>query len=188
VTLSDQDSLDPEFEPLALEPVKPRARSSRLLNVGLGAAVLVAIAGVAFAVGRGTASVAAATNPGGRGGAGLGNGPFASGAPNGGGQFRGFGGGAAGLSIQGTVTAVTDKSVTIKTSTGATIELSIDSGTAYHQQAAGTASDVTTGKTVVVQVSGLAGRGGQGGANASAAPSGTAGPSTGTATDITVVP
>ena len=62
------------------------------------------------------------------------------------------------------MTAVTDKSVTIKTSTGATIELSIDTGTAYHQQAAGAASDVTTGKTVVVQVSGFAGRGGQGAA------------------------
>lgn len=196
MTLNDRGSLEPdaqpEFQPLAVEAVRPRARSARVLNLALGLAVVVAIAGVAFAVGRGTAPVSAATGPGGFGNgplpSGFGNGPFASGGPNGGGFGRGFGGGATGLSIEGTVTAVDADSVTIKTSTGATVELSITSNTEYHQQAAGTASDVATGKTVVVQVSGFAGRGQPGAPNESAAPSAAAGTTTGTATDITVVP
>jgi hypothetical protein len=190
VTVNDQGSLEPDLEPLTVAAVKPRAASSRVLNLALGLAVVIAIAGVAFAVGRGTAPVAAATGTG-RLGAGNfpgGIAPNASGGPGGfGGGFGG--GGATGLSIEGTVTAVDADSVTITTSAGTTIELSIDDGTEYHQQAAAASSDVATGSTVVVQVSGFAGRGGQpGGANASAAPSaGTGGP-TGTATDITVVP
>ncbi len=192
MTVNDQGSLGPEFQPHGVDAVKPRARSSGILNLALGAAVVVAIAGVAFAVGRGTAPVSAAGGPGGFGNgpfpSGFGNGPLPSGFGNGGGP-GGFGGGASGLSIEGTVTAVDADSVTIETSTGTTIELSIDGSTEYHQQAAADASDVTTGSTVVVQVSGFAGRGGpQGGANASAAPSQAAGTTTGTATDITVVP
>lgn len=184
MTVNDQGSLEPEFEPLAVGVAKPRARSAGVLNVALGLAVVIAIAGVAFAVGRGTAPVAAATGPGG-----FRNGPLPSGAILNGGGPGGFVGGAAGLSIEGTVTAVDADSVTIQTSTGATIELSINDGTEYHQQAAADASDVTTGSKVVVQVSGFAGRGGQGGgANASAAPSRSPGSTTGTATDITVVP
>lgn len=187
MTVNDPGSLEPELEALPVEAVKPRARSSRVLNLALGVAVLVAIAGAAFAVGRGTAPVAAAT--GGRGGTAFGNGPFPSGGiPNG--ANRGvFAGAGAGLSIKGTVTAVDADSVTITTSAGTTIELSINSGTAYHQQAAAAESDVMTGSTVVVQVSGFAGRGGQGGgAFGSPGPSVSDGTTTGTATDITVVP
>jgi hypothetical protein len=193
VTVNDQGSLGPEFQPHGVDAVKPRARSSRILNLALGAAVVVAIAGVAFAVGRGTAPVSAAAGPGGFGNGplpgGFGNGPLPSGAIVNGGGPGGFGGGASGLTIEGTVTAVDADSVTIETSTGTTIELSIDGSTEYHQQASADASDVTTGSTVGVRVSGFAGRGGpQGGANASAAPSQAAGTTTGTATDISVVP
>ncbi len=186
MTVNDQGSIEPQFEPLVVEAARPRTRSSRAVNLALGAAILIAIAGVAFAVGRGTAPVAAATNPFANG---IGNGTFPNGG-NGNGTRPGafLGGGATRLSIEGTVIAVDADSVTIKTSEGATIELSIDSGTEYHQQAAADASDVTTGATVVVQMSGFAGRGPQGGPNASAAPSAATGTTTGTATDITVVP
>jgi hypothetical protein len=173
--------LDPEQ---VIAAVKPRSSSSRAINLVLGLAVVIAIGGVAFAVGRGTAPVSAAAGPGG-----FRNGPLPSGAIVNGGGPGGFVGGAAGLSIEGTVTAVDADSVTIETSAGTTIELSIDGSTEYHQQAAADASDVTTGSTVVVQVDGFTGRGGpQGGPNASAAPSQAAGSTTGTATDITVVP
>jgi hypothetical protein len=77
--------------------------------------------------------------------------------------------------------------VTIKTAGGADITISTSGATTYHQQAAATAGDVTTGSTVVVRVDGFRGRGGQGGPGSSPAPSGAA-TSGATATDITVVP
>lgn len=188
MTINDQGAippdLRPDLEPVAIAGVQPRSRSSRILNLALAVAVVVAIGGVAFAVGRGTAPVAATDF--GAGGPRFGNGAFpnASGAPNGGG---GFGpGGADGLSIEGTVTAVDADSVTIETAAGQTIELSIDAGTEYNQQEAADASDVMTGSTVIVQMDGFAGRA-QGGPGSSAPPSNTTGPDA-TAIEITVVP
>ena len=86
-------------------PAKPKSGSSgRWLNVLLGVALVFAIGGVAFAIGRTTAPAAAAT--GGRGNfnggfVGGGNGPTGSFVPgaNGGGFFGGRG--AGGLSISG---------------------------------------------------------------------------------------
>jgi hypothetical protein len=187
VTINDQGAIPPDLrpdrEPVAIGGVQPRSRSNRILNLALAAAVVVAIGGVAFAVGRGTAPVAATDL--GAGGPRFGNGAFpnASGAPNGG----GFGvGGAAGLSVEGTVTAVDADSVMIETAAGQTIELSIDAGTEYHQQEAADASDVTAGSTVIVRTDGFAGRG-QGGPGSSAPPSSATGPGA-TAIEITVVP
>jgi hypothetical protein len=188
VTINDERAippdLRPELEPVAIAGVQPRSRSSRILNLALAAAVAVAIGGVAFAVGRGTAPVAATDL--GAGGPRFGNGAFpnASGAPNGGGAFGA--GGAAGLSIEGTVTAVDADSVTIDTAAGQTIELSIDAGTEYHQQEAADASDVTAGTTVIVRTDGFAGRG-QGGPGSSAPLSSATRPGA-TAIEITVVP
>ncbi len=202
-------------------PVKPAAKSGgvSILNVALGVAVLVATAGVAFAVGRTTAPTTAAaqvTANGGNGGRFFtnGNGPNGSFAPPAGGfgngngnGGRGFGfAGAGGLSITGTVDSITDNSVTIKTSTGNTVTIGLDSSTTYHQQADATASDVTAGKTVILQVgaggfrpggngngNGNSGNGnGNGGANASpgtGAGNGNGNSLTlGTASDVTVVP
>jgi hypothetical protein len=169
------------------QPVKPRSRSGRIINVVLALAVGVAIAGVAFAVGRGTATASAAQGSGrgqffnGQGFGGNGNG--GNGNPGGPG---GFAGGAGGLAIQGTVAAVTADSVTIKTVGGAEITISTNADTTYHQQAAATSGDVKAGSTVLVRVDGFRGRFG-GGANASPAPSG-APRGNATATDITVVP
>ena len=64
------------------------------------------------------------------------------------------------------------------------MEVSLGADTEYHRQAAGSASDVTTGSKVSVQldiagrVQGNGGQGGDGAANGSA----------GTASDVTVIP
>ena len=176
--------------------VKPRSRSGRIVNVVLGLALVIAVAGVAFAVGRGTANASTASTNG-RGGfngqgfvgggnfPGGGNGNGGNGGGNGGpGGF--FGGGAGGITLQGTVSAVNGDSITLKTAAGAELTITTNGDTTYHQQAAATSSDVKPGSTVKVQVEGFrGGRFGGGGANASPAPSGA--PQT-TATDITVVP
>lgn len=181
----------PQVEPVPVS-VQPRpsggSSGSRLLNVALGAALLIAAAGVAFAVGRatapGTAATAGATggaalpgNLGGNGGFG-GNGSFPAGAPgDDDGGFRGgqgaFGGG---LTIQGTVDSVTADSVTIKLSSGRTITVGLDSGTTYHQQTSAAAGDVQAGKSVILRLTG------------GFRPDGTGSGVLGTASDVTVVP
>ena len=167
--------------------MKPRSRSARVVNLVLALAVGVAVAGVAFAVGRGTAPAAAAgprgqffTNGQGPNG---GNGQGGNGGQGGPGGFAG----AGGLTIQGTVSAVTADSVTIKTAGGAEITVSTSGDTTYHQQAAAASGDVKSGSTVLVRVDGFRGRFGGGGPGASPAPSG-APRTNATATDITVVP
>jgi hypothetical protein len=175
-------------EPAAVvEPVRPvvatprRASSGRWLNVLLGLAAAVAIGGVAFAVGRGTAPVAAAEGPRFRSGAVLPGGSFdpnASFAPGGGPGFFTSGG----LTIEGTVTSVTGDTLTITTASGQTIEVSLGADTEYHQQAAGSASDVKTGSKVAVELDVTGRRAGNGGQDGSGSGA------TGTASDVTVIP
>jgi hypothetical protein len=169
----------------AFVAVPPKKKSSStLLNVVLGLAVVVAIGGVAFAAGRLTAPAASAANTFTAGaGNGFGNGPRASGAP---GNFRGAGFGAGAL--RGTVTAVTPTAITLTLSSGGTIEIPLDSSTAYHQQAAATSTDVAVGSTVLVELKDQGGAPTVVGPNASLAPGASPGPITvGTATDVTVV-
>jgi hypothetical protein len=182
--------LAPPPAPVVSSGVTPRSRSARILNVVLALALAVAVAGVAFAIGRTTAPSAAAAQDGrgqfftnGQGFNGNGRGNGGNGNPGGPGGF----GGAAGVTLEGTVSAVTSDSVTIKTAGGAELTISTNGDTTYHQQAAASAGDVQTGSTVLVRVDGF--RGGRFGAgpNASPAPSG-APRGTATATDITVVP
>jgi hypothetical protein len=176
-----------------IPPAKPRGSGGRLLNIVLGIAIAVAIGGVAFAVGRTTAPASAATT--GRGGFGANNpnasfGPRGSGAPGfggGRGTFGGFGG--AGLTIRGTVESVDADSVTIKTQSGQTIEVATGADTTYDTQTPASASDVTQGSTVQVQIQpSTGGNGGNGGGffrpGASGAPTGPIG----TAGSITVIP
>ncbi len=101
--------------------VKPKS-SGRLLNAVLAVALLVAVGGVAFAVGRGTAPVAS-TGRGAFQGAGFPAGPNASLAPGasavpggfpGGGQ-GGLGGLGGGVTVSGTVQSVTGDTLTIET-------------------------------------------------------------------------
>jgi hypothetical protein len=179
--------LSPDPVPVSAPVVKPGGKSSRAINILLGVAVAVAIGGVAFAVGRGTAPAAnaAGTLPrggqffnGGNGNGGAGNGPNQGGP----GAFA-----TGGLTVEGTVTAMDGDSLTIRTANGQEITVSTNGDTTYHQQAAATANDVSTGSNVLVRLDGFRGRfgGGGGGQGASPAPSGAPGT---TATDVTVVP
>ncbi len=166
--------------------VARRSTAGALVNVLLGVALVVAVGGVAFAAGRATAPAAAATNGRGFNGNGQafgggGLGPNASGAP-GRGAFA-----AGGLTIEGTVTAVTADSITLQLTSGQSITIPTDSQTTYHTRAAAKASDVATGSTVQVQLSGrgFTGGGGQdGGPTASGAPNRTPA----SASSVTVVP
>ena len=177
--------------PVVTTPAVVRRRSMSALNVMLAVALLVAVGGVAFAAGRLTSptSTAATTRNGGQFGQGAQGRPNASGVPNGGfgGGFggRGFGGN---VSLTGTVTATTPTSLTVSLPNGQTVTVATDNTTAYHQETAGAASDVTNGKQVIVQVTG---RGFGGGGGASPAPGASSGASAAgdlKAASVTVIP
>ena len=185
----------PEGAAFPTQPVVPsvptvqiprRKASAAWLNVVLVLAVVVAVGGVAFAIGRSTAPVAAA---GLRGGGNFGGGNFArgsfapgqSGAPgDGNGGFLGGGlRGGGGFNLSGTVQSVTGDTLTITTASGQTVEFSLGSATTYSAKTAATAADVKTGSKVEVQLNFAGGR-----PTASAAASGPIG----AASSVTVVP
>ena len=194
----------PEPEPAGRPASQKRGSSgsSRILNLALGAAVLVAVAGVSFAVGRATAPASATVGSGtvfvpGQGGVFVpgdngGDLPDMSFDPNGNGGFpgggqgrglpgdRGFGAFGGGLTMTGTVDSISADSITIKLESGQTITVGLDASTTYHQQADAAASDVTTGDTVQLQLAGRL-RPGQGNSSGNAATLGTAG-------SVTIVP
>ncbi|MDP9270132.1 MAG: DUF5666 domain-containing protein [Chloroflexota bacterium] len=149
--------------PTFTAPVIPvRRRASLLTTALLVGAAAVAVAGISFAVGRVTAPASAVAAANGRQFPGLGNGG-ANGANggNGGGTFRG---GFGGVGIRGTVTAVDGSTITVKLANGQEIKVQTDSSTTYHQQTSGSASDVASGKSVIVQIQpGSGGFGGGGG-------------------------
>jgi hypothetical protein len=168
----------PGMAPPAIEPVvaqqppsAPRGRGGRLVNVALAGALVLAIAGVAFAAGRFTAPAAVtAGNFPGRGGQGFTGNGGKGGAQNG--QAGGIFGG--GPTIEGTVESVTDSTLTIKTASGQTIQVALD-GTTYHAQTDASASDVTAGGKVLVRLD-LRGANGTGNVTSPSA------------SDVTVVP
>ncbi|MFL5778192.1 MAG: hypothetical protein ACJ761_04545 [Chloroflexota bacterium] len=168
-----------------------RRGAGLLVNGLLAVALLVAVGGVAFAAGRVSAPVAAAANGGGRfnnnGGATFG-GPAASGAP-GGGLGAALGGG--GVSLEGTVTAISADSVTLQLADGQSVTIPIDAQTTYHQRAAATASSVTKGTNVIVQLQGgraFFGNGNNGNGNGGPSASDQPGRTFPAAGSITVVP
>ena len=174
--------------PVAPRPVRGSSGASRAVNLALGAALLVAAMGVAFAAGRVTAPATGTGGPvsvidGGTGLDGLPDGSFRPGAGFPDGSFRpgngttggtGIGGG---LAIEGTVDSVTADSVTIKLESGQTVTVGLDDDTTYHQQADATATDVQAGETVILRIAGGFRIGGDSGST-----------SLGTASDVTVVP
>jgi ferric-dicitrate binding protein FerR (iron transport regulator) len=158
-------------------PLKVQPRRSGSTSALLAIAAVVAVGGMAFAIGRGTAGSAdSATTA----GAAVDGGQFAgaSGRP-------GFGG-AGGGSITGTIVSVSADSFTVKLASGQTVTVATGSSTTYHSQAAGSVSDLAAGVTVQVQTSG--GLGGAAIPAASAAAGSGAVPQTGTrtATDVTI--
>lgn len=141
----------------------PRNRASlgtALLLVG----ALVAIGGVAFAVGRVTAPAATAATNGlgagrGTGNGGTGFGPGASGAPGGFGGFGGVGRTGGGLSVSGTVVSIDASTIQVKLANGTTETLNLGSSVTYRDSTTGSASDVTPGSTVDIGLSLGAGSG-----------------------------
>jgi hypothetical protein len=184
----------PETTAFPTQPVAPagptiqvprRRSSSSWLNIVLVLAAIVAVGGVAFAVGRNTAPVSAAAafpGAGGLGGGAFPRGSFApgqSGVPGGAGN-GGFLGGRGGFNLSGTVDSVTGDTLTITTADGQTLEFSLGPDTTYDAKTPAVASDVKVGSKVEVQLAPGAG----GRAFASAGPSGPLG----TAGSVTVVP
>jgi preprotein translocase subunit YajC len=200
----------PSAHPLSVKPARSNGRAGAgtiLLAVGL----IVAVGGVAFAVGRVTAPAAAAAGTTRVGGGAYGGilgpngqptGSFVPGADG----FRAFGGALGGLT--GTVAAITADTLTIQVggASGRTIEVPLSSSTAFHAETPATAGDVTVGAEVTVRVQrdtaaatqGGSAQGGQAGGlpqasgspRAGAAAPGAGGPPglvVGTATDVTVV-
>jgi hypothetical protein len=165
-------------------PAAPRnARGASWVNIALGLAIAVAIGGVSFAAGRFTAPTVA--GPAGFGGNGQGAFPRGSFDPNGanggggfgGGGFGGRGGagfGGGGVSLEGTVESVSPTTLTLKLTSGQTIQVTLDGATTYHSQASASADAVASGGTVIVRVD----LGGQGGGAAAGA----------SARDVTIVP
>ena len=174
-------------------------KQDRTFRILLADGLLVAVGGVAFAVGRVSAPAAAATNrsnfgAGGFPNAGAGAGGGTGGAGLGRGGFGGFGGGVL---VTGTVDSISGTTMTLKESNGNTVTVNLAATTTYHSQAAATAADVTAGKQVQVEVQIAGGFGGVGGQGApGASPNVAASPAAGgngattrtiTARDITLV-
>jgi hypothetical protein len=156
------------------------ARKRGPLDYILAIALVVAVGGVAFAVGRTTAP-AQASVPNGGGfvptGSFVPSGSFNPGAGGpGGGLGGGFGGGFGGaLTIEGTVKSVDGSTLVIQTANGQEVTVNLDAGTTYHEATSADADAVAAGDEVTVRAAG----GGQLGPGASGTPSFTA-------TDVTV--
>jgi hypothetical protein len=182
-------------------PVRPQASggSSRGTTLLFALAGLIAVGGVAFAVGRLTApTAAAATGRFGTGAAGF-RGQFGANASFAPGEARGFlggglagAGGAADVTLRGTVQSINGNTMTLRTASGGTVTVDLSGSTTYHKQAAASSTDVTPGSQVLVQVQ--FDRAGPGAAPlASGAPAGggaplaSGAPRTFTASDVTVV-
>ena len=179
-------------------PAPPPRKSGAWLNLLLGVAALIAVGGIAFAIGRTTAPTSAASINGfpNGGNFALPNGSFdpnASFDPNNAPGFDGngpggfFGGGGA--TLDGKVTAISGDSMTITLDSGNTVTVKTNGDTTYHASSPATAADVTVGADVAVRVSG-GGRFTFGGPNASGGTNGNGGPNGATqdltASDVTV--
>ena len=147
--------------PVPVVTVSSRPRSGRLLNLLLIGAAIVAVGGVAFAVGRSTAPASALPRFGAFANGGTGVRPDGSFAPGAGGP--GFFGRDGGLSLDGTVKAVSADSLTLTLADGREMTFKLDGTTTYRQATAATATDVVVGDSVSVKVAGIGRAAGAGG-------------------------
>jgi hypothetical protein len=85
---------------------------------------------------------------------------------------------------------VTSSSITLQLANGGTITLGVDGSTTYHEQESATASNVSSGQQVIVQLAGRGAGGAIPGSSAapgsSSAPGSSQGAFSGTATDVTI--
>ena len=140
------------YQQPVIQPVK--AATPKRSNAGgllLGVAAVIAVGGIAFAVGRLTAPANASTAVGAAALGNAANGGFGAGRsfdPNGnGGAFA-----RRALTTEATVTAVGPDSLTIQIGTGGqTIEVKTDASTTYHTQQPATANAITAGSKVLLQ-------------------------------------
>ena len=174
----DDAATELAIEPRSHAARRAPARRANSVTALLVISAMVALGGVAFAVGRVTSTGQSGT---GQAAAGVANGqndqigvsgfgPNASGAPGLAlaGRAGGFGGGSG--TISGTVMSVTPGSITIQESTGQTVTVSTGSSTAYNTQVAAASSDVTTGATVLIQTTTTSAAAAAGSPSASASP------------------
>jgi hypothetical protein len=175
------DDPSADVDPRGSYPRAPRRANS--VTALLLVSTMIALVGVAFAVGRVTATGQSGTGQtttginGANGQNGVPNfAPNASGAPNF--DFGGREGGpnALGATVTGTVTSVTSTSITVQLANGQTETVALGSSTTYHTQAVGTSSDVTQGSTVTIKTT----------ATGAAAVASAGTTTTRTATDVTV--
>jgi len=145
-------------------PPAPRRRLGGVsaASLLLALAAVVAIAGVAFAVGRTTADGSSGNVPQANANAGNGTLPGGGAVPGNGlgeDQGRSFGDEGARIdqtrSVTGTVTSVSGSTLTVQLADGRTVQVTLDSSTTYHSEVAASRGDVASGSKVIVSVSGL---------------------------------
>lgn len=181
----------PALADVIARPVKAGS-SSRGSSILMALAAAIAIGGLAFAAGRFTAPAAASSstrNGNGLNGAGTGqfNGNPGQGFNGASGQGRAFGGGFGGITVTGTVAAVSADSITVKLPSGTSITIPLDSATTYHTAAAANAAAVSVGSTVSVTPGArIANPNGSPNPNASPGTGGFGGIGFGAAKDVTV--
>ncbi len=182
----DAAGIGPGVLPLASVIAKPKSPGSRSTSLLLLLAGAIAVGGLAFAGGRLTAPAAATSSR-------TANGQRFTGTGQG---FTGTGqafpgrDGFGGISLTGTVDAVSADSITLKLASGTSITIPLDAKTAYHKAAAAAAGDVTVGSQVrVTPGARTANPDASFVPNASAAPGagGISGIGFGAATDVTLV-
>jgi len=136
--------------PVPVVTVNARPRSGRLLNLLLIGAAIVAIGGVAFAVGRATAPASTLPRFGAFTNGGTGVRPDGSFTPSAGGP--GFFGRDGGLSLDGTVKAVSADTLTLTLADGREMTFKLDGTTTYQQATPATATDVAGGGTTTTDL------------------------------------
>lgn len=140
--------------PVPADPVvTPSRRSSRLLDVALAMAAVLAIGGVAFAAGRMTAPAGAGPAfPRGLAPGGTVVTPDGSFDPND--RRPGSIARNGGLVIDGEVTSIDADSITLKLADEREITFKLEATTTYHEAADASSSDVAVGDDVSVKVAG----------------------------------
>ena len=153
---TDAANLQAASDPSVPPPLAARSgkRWNRWVNVALVLALAVFVAGGSFAAGRLTAPSRrgfGGSQGGGLGGGFQGGGVGGDGAP-GASPGAGFRGGFGSSALQGAVVSMTADQLTIKLSSGQTINIPLTGTTTYHSQVPATADQVKTGSQVLVRL------------------------------------
>jgi hypothetical protein len=153
------EPIEPATPGVPVAPVVVATRkpsSGRWLNLLLGVAAVLAVGGVAFAIGRSTAPAASFPTGAFPDGAVIArpNGSFDPGGAGGGPAGPGFLGAGGGLTMEGTVSAIDADSITVTLGSGEEMTFDLDDGTTYHDATETDAAAVAVGDQVAVQASG----------------------------------